>query len=270
MPSYDHMAFEDISHPSLLLLTVILELEQPNISVSHSHLSSRCGRRPPPAHVVPAQHINIIIISLMNTISSNDDELPLNHSRQFIWHLNRHNTNTNTPPDLGGAAASRLMGGYDVSLSSPRRPGPPPELYTNLDRPPVTPLPKGKACLECRRRKVRCDAQSPCKACIRMQKECIYEEEEERIRRLLVEVEELEMKLQLMEERKGDVGEGGEKVAAGGTVEQVAVTPSSEFIFRLTSCMPHADRADSVVLRFRYCMLDATSQLWRLMGPFCS
>ncbi|KAG9017497.1 hypothetical protein FRB90_001090 [Tulasnella sp. 427] len=62
-------------------------------------------------------------------------------------------------------------------------------------RKPIIALPKGKACLECRKRKVKCDAQSPCNGCIRMRKECVYEEEHERILRLQGTVTKLEQKL---------------------------------------------------------------------------
>lgn len=62
-------------------------------------------------------------------------------------------------------------------------------------RKPIVSLAKGKACLECRKRKVKCDAQSPCNGCIRMRKECVYEEEHERIMRLQGTVAKLEQKL---------------------------------------------------------------------------
>ncbi|KAG8997162.1 hypothetical protein FRB93_000448 [Tulasnella sp. JGI-2019a] len=60
-------------------------------------------------------------------------------------------------------------------------------------------LPKGKACLACRKRKVKCDAKSPCTNCIRMTKECVYEEEWERVKRLQGQVHKLERKLEALQ-----------------------------------------------------------------------
>ncbi len=68
-------------------------------------------------------------------------------------------------------------------------------------------LGKGKACLECRKRKVRCDASSPCGGCIRMHKECVYEDEVERIARLQMTVGRLEKKLKTLQDKVNSVDE---------------------------------------------------------------
>ncbi|KAG9004728.1 hypothetical protein FRB90_010776 [Tulasnella sp. 427] len=57
-------------------------------------------------------------------------------------------------------------------------------------------LGKGRACLKCRARKMRCDGKHPtCTSCVRANRECVYEEERSRTQKLLDKIDELEGKL---------------------------------------------------------------------------
>ncbi|KAG8846089.1 hypothetical protein FRB96_002068 [Tulasnella sp. 330] len=76
---------------------------------------------------------------------------------------------------------------------------PSPTAGSSSDDKVIAALPKGKACLACRKRKVKCDAKSPCTNCFRMGKECIYEEEWERVKRLQGQVNKLEKKLEALQ-----------------------------------------------------------------------
>ncbi|KAG8928767.1 hypothetical protein FRC02_006476 [Tulasnella sp. 418] len=107
-------------------------------------------------------------------------------------------------------------------------------------------LAKGKACLECRRRKVRCNANQPCGGCIRMKKEeyCIYEDEVERVRRLQSRVTELEERLKQLQTSSSSRTESpSDEVLEGKGKEKEEISSDSSQIHRGSTSEPTLDFA---------------------------
>ncbi|KAG9049086.1 hypothetical protein FS837_011214 [Tulasnella sp. UAMH 9824] len=85
-----------------------------------------------------------------------------------------------------------------TTTTSPTSAAPGPGPSTSRSRAKKIPhtLGKGRACLKCRARKMRCDGKHPtCSSCQRANRECIYEEERSRTQKLLDKIDQLEGKL---------------------------------------------------------------------------
>ncbi|KAG8902334.1 hypothetical protein FRB99_004617 [Tulasnella sp. 403] len=121
----------------------------------------------------------------------------------------------------------------------------------------VSALPKGKACLECRKRKVKCDALSPCNGCTRMRKECIYEEERERIIRLQGEVAKLEEKLKRLQAGPAAASNGTDRKGKQKSTSPLPDTDTRPPEARFTLTPPDAPDKE----------VDLTGDWWKLENP---
>ncbi|KIO32537.1 hypothetical protein M407DRAFT_4490 [Tulasnella calospora MUT 4182] len=83
-----------------------------------------------------------------------------------------------------------------TSPTSASAPGPGPSTSRSRAKKIPHTLGKGRACLKCRARKMRCDGKHPtCSSCLRANRECVYEEERSRTQKLLDKIDQLEGKL---------------------------------------------------------------------------
>ncbi|KAG8916405.1 hypothetical protein FRC00_000197 [Tulasnella sp. 408] len=135
------------------------------------------------------------------------------------------------PPVVGSSAAAATTATTKATL-----------------RKPIISLAKGKACLECRKRKVKCDAQSPCNGCIRMRKECVYEEEHERIIRLQGTVAKLEQKLKRLLASPEVAAAADTTASEDGTDPEAPAPgprfPAAEFTFTMPSTVDDEEPPD--------------------------